>query len=258
MPILHKEGFWIFSLLHRIFSTRNYCIRSDVPIDHAQYQGWNIGVEHRNIFHPYELIWLVRFTRLCNKYIYITWNLDWTPQCGARFARPIIPLSYIYIYVTFCHHMQSFTPFITKCTYIYLLCILSAYDYAQIYMHCRWVKRTPIDWLTFKFWIVATPKSSCYYERYFLSHAEVELKHITPLVTVYFCVVWIGVNLFSSRAPHIHFFSSFAMILLVVWSANGECSALTSKASFKVNLLNDYNYRWNCVTVMMSFFRRIE
>ena len=25
---------------------RNYCIRSDVTIDHAQYQGWNIGVEH--------------------------------------------------------------------------------------------------------------------------------------------------------------------------------------------------------------------
>ena len=71
MPIFHKEGFWIFSLLHKIFSTRNYCIRSDVPIDHAQYQGWNIGMEHRNIFHPYEPIWLVRFTRLCNKYIYL-------------------------------------------------------------------------------------------------------------------------------------------------------------------------------------------
>ena len=28
-------------------------IRSDVPIDHAQYQGWNIGVEDRYIFHPY-------------------------------------------------------------------------------------------------------------------------------------------------------------------------------------------------------------
>ena len=56
MPIFHKEGFLIFSLLHRIFSTRNYCIRSDVLIDHAQYQGWNIGVGHRNIFHPYELI----------------------------------------------------------------------------------------------------------------------------------------------------------------------------------------------------------
>ena len=54
MPIFHMEGFLIFSLLHRIFSMRNYCIRSYVPIDHAQFQGWNIGVEHRNIFHPYE------------------------------------------------------------------------------------------------------------------------------------------------------------------------------------------------------------
>ena len=56
MPIFHKEGFSIFSLLHRIFSTRNYCIYCDVPIDHAQYQGWNFGVKHRNIFHPYEPI----------------------------------------------------------------------------------------------------------------------------------------------------------------------------------------------------------
>ena len=54
MPIFHMEGFLIFSLLHRIFSMRNYCIRSYVPIDHARFQGWNIGVEHRNIFHPYE------------------------------------------------------------------------------------------------------------------------------------------------------------------------------------------------------------
>ena len=43
----------------------NYCIPSDVPIHHAQYQGWNIGVEHRNIFPPPPR--LVRFTRLCNK-----------------------------------------------------------------------------------------------------------------------------------------------------------------------------------------------
>ena len=32
------------------------------------------------------------------------------------------------------------------------------------------------------------------------------------------------------------------MILLVVWSANGDGSALTSKASSKVNLLNDKRY----------------
>ena len=33
------EGHLDPRLLHRIFSTRNYCIRSNVPIDHAQYQG---------------------------------------------------------------------------------------------------------------------------------------------------------------------------------------------------------------------------
>ena len=55
MPIFHKEG---FSIVYYIgYSLRgNYCIRSDVPIHHAQYQGWNIGVEHRNIFHPNEPI----------------------------------------------------------------------------------------------------------------------------------------------------------------------------------------------------------
>ena len=42
-----------------------------------------------------------------------------------------------------------------------------------------------------------------------------------------------------SRAPHIHIISQSAMILLVVWSANSNGSALTSKGSSKVNLLND-------------------
>ena len=54
------------------FATCTYCKSSKawkVTIDHAQYQGWNIGVEHRNIFHPHEPILLVRLTRLCNKYI---------------------------------------------------------------------------------------------------------------------------------------------------------------------------------------------
>ena len=47
----------IFLVYYIGYSLRgNYFIRSDVPIDHAQYQGWNIGVEHRNIFHPYEPI----------------------------------------------------------------------------------------------------------------------------------------------------------------------------------------------------------
>ena len=58
-------------------------------------------------------------------------------------------------------------------------------------------------------------------------------------------------NLFSSGAPHIQFSPSSAIILLVDWSANGDGSAL-SKASSKVNLLNDGTYRWNCVTVIMS------
>ena len=38
-------------------------------------------------------------------------------------------------------------------------------------------------------------------------------------------------NLFSSGAPHIHFFPSSATIVLVVWSANGDDSALTSKVN---------------------------
>ena len=61
-------------------------------------------------------------------------------------------------------------------------------------------------------------------------------------------------NLFSSGAPHIHFFPSSAMILLVVWSANGNCSALIFEASSKVNILNDDTYRWDCAAV----FSKIE
>ena len=66
-------------------------------------------------------------------------------------------------------------------------------------------------------------------------------------------------NLFSSGAPHIQLFPSFATILLVVWyaKASGDCSALPSKAS-SVNLLNDDTYQWNCVTVIVSFFGQIE
>ena len=45
------------------------------------------------------------------------------------------------------------------------------------------------------------------------------------------------------------------MILLVVWSANGNGSALTSNASYRVNLLNDDTYRW---TIIVSSFRQIE
>ena len=46
MQAFHKEGFSILSLLHRIFSNEGTTISGD-----AQYQGWNIGVEHR-YFHP--------------------------------------------------------------------------------------------------------------------------------------------------------------------------------------------------------------
>ena len=44
------------------------------------------------------------------------------------------------------------------------------------------------------------------------------------------------------------------MILLVVWSASGNGSALTSK----VSLLNDDTYRIVCATVIVSSFGEIE
>ena len=49
----------------------------------------------------------------------------------------------------------------------------------------------------------------------------------------------------QSGAPHIHILSQFATILLIVWSAHGNGSALTSKDSS--NLLNDDTYRCVCV-----------
>ena len=57
--------------VYMIFSTEGtYCIRSNVPIDHAQYQGWNIGVEHRNIFHPTDQFdWSVSRAYVINIYI---------------------------------------------------------------------------------------------------------------------------------------------------------------------------------------------
>ena len=61
-------------------------------------------------------------------------------------------------------------------------------------------------------------------------------------------------NLLQSGAPHIHILSQSATILLV-WSANGNGSALTSKASSKVNLVNDDTYLW---TVIVSSFRQIK
>ena len=72
MPIFHKEGFE-YLVYYIGYSLRgNYCIHSDAPIDHAQYQGWNIGMEHRNIFHPTnQLDWSVSCAYVINIYIYI-------------------------------------------------------------------------------------------------------------------------------------------------------------------------------------------
>ena len=59
-------------------------------------------------------------------------------------------------------------------------------------------------------------------------------------------------DLFSSRAPQ--FFPSSAAILLVVWSANGDCSA--PQASSVVNLLNDHTYRCNVILRPYYIFHR--
>ena len=71
-----------------------------------------------------------------------------------------------------------------------------------------------------------------------------------------FDIVAIATNCkpFSSGAPQ--FFLSSAAIMLVVWSANGDCSAL--QASSKVNLLNDDTYQCNSVTIIMPSFKQIE
>ena len=47
------------------------------------------------------------------------------------------------------------------------------------------------------------------------------------------------------------FFPSSAAILLVVWSANGDCSVLPRPVP-KVNLLNDDTYRWDSATVIVT------
>ena len=60
------------------------------------------------------------------------------------------------------------------------------------------------------------------------------------------------------QIPHIQFLPISAMILLVVSSANGNGSALTSKASSKVKWLNNDTYRWNCAIIIMSSFGQIE
>ena len=47
------------------------------------------------------------------------------------------------------------------------------------------------------------------------------------------------------------------MILLLVWSANGDGSALTFEANFQVNLLNDDIYQWASATVIVSSLGQI-
>ena len=53
-------------------------------------------------------------------------------------------------------------------------------------------------------------------------------------------------------------FPQFATILLVVWSAKGDGSALTSKASSKVKLLNDDICQWVSATIIVSSFKQVE
>ena len=66
-----------------------------------------------------------------------------------------------------------------------------------------------------------------------------------------------GEPLLKRSSSYIHILSKFATILLVVWSANGDCSALTSKASS--NLLNDDTYVTDAfVRVIVSSIRRVR
>ena len=58
-------------------------------------------------------------------------------------------------------------------------------------------------------------------------------------------------NLFLSGA--LQFFPSSAVILLVVWCGNSDCSD-----SSKVNLLNDDTYRYDSVTIIMPSFGQLE
>ena len=58
-------------------------------------------------------------------------------------------------------------------------------------------------------------------------------------------------NLFSRGAPE--FFPSFAAILLVVWSANDDCSA-----GSKANLTNDDPYRRGSATIIMLYLGQTE
>ena len=50
----------------------------------------------------------------------------------------------------------------------------------------------------------------------------------------------------------------FSTILFFLCSSNGNGSALISKESLKVNLLNTILYHWTCVTIIVSSFGQIE
>ena len=62
----HITSLPLFQIVSIPASIATTGIRSDAPYEHAQYQGWIIGVEYRCIIHPYGAIGLVHFTRLCN------------------------------------------------------------------------------------------------------------------------------------------------------------------------------------------------
>ena len=70
---------------------------------------------------------------------------------------------------------------------------------------------------------------------------------------LFFDIVAIATNSKSLLKQSSTILPSSAVILLVVWSANDDCSA-----SSKVNLLNDNTYRCDSATIIISSFRQIE
>ena len=65
-------------------------------------------------------------------------------------------------------------------------------------------------------------------------------------------------TLFQIGAPHIHILSQSTTILLVVRSAKNNGSTLTSKASYKINLLNDDLLMSLCVSSLKSAVNGIK
>ena len=87
MPILHKEGYIGYSLRGTTVSVATY------PFTMRSIRGGTLGWNIEIYSTPTnQFDWSVSRAYVINIYIYITRNLDWTPQCGARFARPIISL----------------------------------------------------------------------------------------------------------------------------------------------------------------------